>query len=158
MPFSVRAPESGIVIGFSRQPSVADFLKRTLETAGFHAAAVWSTIEDLEIAISRLRPAAVVYEVGFPFDEHWKEFVSLKDRRSFNSTPMVVATAVPPETYRRVGATAVLEIFTRPSGRAVRDAVRSATLNARPATPTVDPSPAAPPSRISTIGLTIGAA
>jgi DNA-binding response OmpR family regulator len=112
------------VIAFSPQPSVADLLKRVLDEAGFTASAAWGSPDELEMLVQRTNPDAVVYEVGFPFVEHWHQLQDLRSRPLLRSIPVVVVSGEPQELYRRVGASAAFEIFTYPNDRGeVRAAV-----------------------------------
>ena len=100
------------VVTFSPQPSVADFLKRIVESAGFASQSASST-DELEALVSTVMPDAIVYEVGFPFSDNWRELVSLQSRPAFRGVPVVITTPDAPELYRRVGVSA-LELFRRP--------------------------------------------
>ena len=123
-----------VVIAFSRQPSVADFMARFLEEAGFAAVPCWSTLDDLEGAVSLHCPAAIVYEVGFPLADEWRRFSDARCRPTLMHIPLVIATPAHPDQYLRFGMAGVLEVFTRPSRRAVEAALRGA----------VDPRPRMP--------------
>ncbi|HKR08223.1 MAG TPA: hypothetical protein VJS39_03460 [Gemmatimonadaceae bacterium] len=123
-----------VLIAFSQQPSVADFMARFLEEAGYAAVACWSTLDDLESAVSAQSPAAVVYEVGFPLAEEWKRFGEARRRPTLAHVPLVIATPATPDQYRRFGISDALEVFTRPSRRAVEAALRGA-VDLRPRIP-----------------------
>lgn len=114
------------IIAFSPEPSVADFLKRIVEDAGFVATAIWSSIEDLEKAVAQQRPFALVYEVGIPFAEKWESFVAAFSRPAFAGIPIVIATPASGEQCRRAGAAATLEILPRPTRDVVTEAIRAA--------------------------------
>ena len=120
----IRAGEP--IIAFSLEPSVADFLKRIVEDAGFVATAIWSSIEDLEKAVVETRPSALIYEVGFPFAEKWEHFLTAFARPAFAGIPIVIATAASAEQCRRAGAAAALEILPRPTRDQVTAAIRDA--------------------------------
>ena len=123
-----------VLIAFSRQPSVADFMARFLEEAGYTAVACWSTLDDLERTVSDQCPAAIVYEVGFPIVEEWATFSEARRRPTLAHVPFVIATPAPPDQYRRCGISSALEVFTRPSRYDVEAALRRA----------VDPKPPIP--------------
>jgi hypothetical protein len=115
-----------VLIAFSRQPSVADFMARFLEAAGYAAIACWSTLDDLECAVASHSPAAIVYEVGFPLADEWERFDEARRRPNLAHVPLVLATAAPRGQYRRFDISEPLAIFTRPSKRDVEAALRAA--------------------------------
>jgi hypothetical protein len=119
------------IIAFSLEPSVADFLKRIVEDAGFVATAIWSSIDDLESAVVQARPSALVYELGFPFAEKWKHFLAASSRPAFAGIPIVIATSASAEQCRRAGAAATLEILPRPTRDQVTAAIRDALAGQR---------------------------
>jgi DNA-binding response OmpR family regulator len=122
---------SAHVIGYSPQPSLADFLKRLLEGAGFTATACWSP-QDLDRDLVKHQALAVVYEIGFPFKENWNNLQQVRLRQPLTDVPFVIVTAEPDELYRRVGARADLTLFAKPSDpRELRDVVATATAAAR---------------------------
>jgi hypothetical protein len=104
-----------VLIAFSRQPSVADFMARFLNEAGYAAIACWSTLDDLEGAVSTHCPAAIVYEVGFPLADEWEGFIEARRRPNLAHVPLVIATPAAPDQYRRFGISKPLAVFTRPS-------------------------------------------
>ena len=114
------------IITFSPEPSVADFLKRIVEDAGFVATAIWSSIEDLENAVAQVRPSALVYEVGIPFAEKWESFLAAIRRPAIAGIPIVIATPASAEQCRRAGAAATLEILPRPTRDEVTEAILAA--------------------------------
>ena len=120
-----------VVIAFSRQPSVADFMKQILEEAGYAAIASWSTLDDLERAVSDHCPAAVVYEVGFPLAAEWERFCEARCRPTLAHVPLVIATPAPPDLYQRIGISQALDVFTRPSRHAVEAALQTAVAARR---------------------------
>lgn len=122
------------LIAFSRQPSVADFMKRFLEDAGYSAIACWSTLEDLERVVSDTQPAAIVYEVAFPLATEWERCCEARRRPTLVHIPLVIATPAPPDLYRHVGMPDALDVFTRPSKHEVEVALRSA-VELRPRIP-----------------------
>ena len=119
-------PTAESIIAFSLEPSVADFLKRIAEDAGFVATAIWSSIEDLENAVTLARPSALIYEVGFPFAEKWEHFLAAFNRPAFAGMPIVIATPASAEQCLRAGAAAALEILPRPTREQVTTAIRDA--------------------------------
>ena len=134
MPASVSLERRELVIGFSPQPSVADLLRRLLEDAGFRAVAVWSTVDDLEAAVRRTNPDAIVQEIGFPFHDHWAQFRDARMRGALRHLPIVIATSGSHDLCVRAGERPAFDIFPRPDNVAiVTAAVREAILAARPA-------------------------
>jgi len=115
-----------VLIAFSRQPSVADFMARFLGEAGYAAIACWSTLDDLEDAAAVHCPAAVIYEVGFPLANEWERFCEARRRPTLAHVPLVIATPASPDQYQRFGIPDALQVFTRPSRRAVEAALRGA--------------------------------
>jgi len=101
-----------VVVTFSPQPSIADFLKRIVDSAGF-ASLPSSTHEELESLVHDVMPDAIVYEVAFPFAENWRQLGQLRTRPEFGHVPFVITTPDAPELYRRVGVKG-LELFRRP--------------------------------------------
>jgi DNA-binding response OmpR family regulator len=119
------------LIAFSPQPSVADFLKKILEKAGFSASACWATPDHLEAAVLQTPPDAVVCEVGFPFAQQWRALTDARRRPALRNVPFVIVTGEPEELFRRVGVRAALSIFSRPDNSAdVRAAVEAAVAPA----------------------------
>jgi DNA-binding response OmpR family regulator len=100
------------ILTYSPQPSIADFLRRIVESAGFAAQAA-STRDELEQLAAVVVPDAIVYEIGFPFSENWHELGQLRNHSAFSGVPFVVTTPDAPELYRRVGVSA-MELFRRP--------------------------------------------
>jgi len=115
-----------VLIAFSRQPSVADFMARILNEAGYAAIACWSTLDELERAVSTHCPAAIVYEVGFPLADEWERFGEARRRPNLAHVPLVIATPAAPDQYRRFGISEPLAVFTRPSKGDVEAALRAA--------------------------------
>lgn len=118
--------ESRVLIAFSRQPSVADFMKRILEDAGYEAIACFTTVEDLERAVSAHNPAAIVYEIAFPLVDELRRFREVRLRRTLARIPIVIATPAPADLYRRWDIDRALEMFTRPSRSEVDVALHAA--------------------------------
>ena len=123
-----------VLIAFSRQPSVADFMARFLAEAGYATIACWSTLDDLEDAVSTHCPAAVIYELGFPLADEWQRFDEARHRPALVHVPLVIATPASRDQYRRLGISNALEVFTRPSRQDVETALRAA-VDARPPIP-----------------------
>src|SRR4029077_2882054 len=103
-----------IVVTFSPQPSVAAFLQRIVDAAGFTADATASTVEELETLVKRVSPHAVVYEIGFPFADNWHQLVQARPRPCLQNLPIVITTGDARELYRRVGVPAAIELFRKP--------------------------------------------
>lgn len=101
-----------VVLTYAQQPSIADFLKRLVDSVGFASLAA-SSPDELETLIQAVVPDAVVYEVAFPFGESWHRLTQLRNRPEFRSIPFVVTTPDAPELYRRVGVRA-MELFRKP--------------------------------------------
>jgi hypothetical protein len=120
-------------MAFSQQPSVADFLKRILEGAGFEAHAVWSSGDDLEQGVCQVRPVALVYEIGFPFADRVDAYFRDKSRPVIGELPTVIATAATRELCASHGLEKMLDTFTWPTAGEVADAVNTA-LAARSST------------------------
>ncbi len=114
------------VIAFSQQPSVAEFMRRILEDAGYDTIACWSTVDDLERVVDESDPAAVVYEVGLPFASELNRFHDVRRRPALAHIPFVIATPAPPDLCQRCGITGALDIFTRPTTRDVEAALHTA--------------------------------
>jgi DNA-binding response OmpR family regulator len=132
--FAAMLRDRHVLIAFSRQPSIADFIARCFEQAGYVAIACWSTLDDLERAVGAHCPAAIVYEVGFPLADEWERFGEARTRSNLAHVPMIIATAAPPDQYRLFGISNPLEIFTRPSKREIEAALRAA-FDPRPRVP-----------------------
>jgi DNA-binding response OmpR family regulator len=121
------------VIAYSSQPSVADLLQRVLDEAGFASSAVWSSPDDLESEVRRCPPAAIVFDVGIPFAEHWRGLQQVRSRVALRGVPVVIATAAPPEVYRSVGVVHAFDTFRRPNDVATVRATVCAAIDAAPA-------------------------
>jgi DNA-binding response OmpR family regulator len=115
-----------IVIAFSQQPSIAEFMRRILEDAGYEAIACWSTVDDLERIVDESDPASVVYEVGLPFASELNRFHDVRRRPALAHIPFVIATPAPSDLCQRCGITGALGIFTRPTTHDVDAALHSA--------------------------------
>jgi CheY-like chemotaxis protein len=114
------------VVTFSRQPSVAYFLKGVLDCAGFTTIAASSSPQELEAAVERVHPDAIVYDVSFPFMENWDQLQELRSR-AIADIPVVITTSEARELYRRVGVSSAIEIFRRPDDvTEIRDAITGA--------------------------------
>lgn len=114
-----------VVLTFSPQPSVADFLKRIVHEAGFASRAT-STIDELQDAATSVAPDAIVYEVGFPFLENWQQLARLRGQVAFRHVPFVITTGDAHELQKRVGVPA-LELFRKPDDLSeIREALRTA--------------------------------
>jgi DNA-binding response OmpR family regulator len=113
----------GTLIAFSQQPSVAEFMKRILEEAGYNTIACWSTVDDLERIVDENDPGAVVYEVGLPFASELNRFQDICRRPALAHKPFVIATPAPQALCHRFGLTGTLDIFTRPTTREVEAAL-----------------------------------
>ena len=74
----IQAARDHIVVTFSPQPSVAAFLQRIVDAAGFTANATASTVEELEALVNNVSPDAIVYEIGFPFTDNWHQLVQAR--------------------------------------------------------------------------------
>lgn len=115
------------VVTFSRQPSVAYFLKGVLDCAGFTTIAASSSAQDLEAAVERMHPDAIVYDVSFPFTENWRQLQELRGRTAIGNIPVVITTSEARELFRRVGVSSAIEIFRRPDDvTEIREAITGA--------------------------------
>jgi DNA-binding response OmpR family regulator len=122
------------IVTFSRQPSVAYFLKGVLDCAGFATIAASSSPGDLEAAVERMHPDAIVYDVSFPFTESWRQLQELRGRSTIGNIPVVITTSEARELFRQVGVSSAIEIFRRPDDVSeIRDAVTGAIRANAPA-------------------------
>jgi CheY-like chemotaxis protein len=103
-----------VTVAFSPQSSVAFFMKNVLECVGLKVAAVTSTLEDLEAIVCRDRPAAIVYDVSFPFALHWQQLQELRRRPALQRIPIIVTTSEARELFRATGCSSAIELFARP--------------------------------------------
>jgi CheY-like chemotaxis protein len=110
----LQAAREHVVVTFSPQPSVAAFLQRIVDAAGFTANATASTVEELETLVKNVSPDAVVYEIGFPFTANWDQLLEARQRPCLQKMPFVITTGDARELYRRVGVPAAIELFRRP--------------------------------------------
>lgn len=114
---------ASVVVTFSPQPSVAEFLRRIVEDAGFVSRAT-STFDELRDAAAFDPPDAIVYEIGFPFVENWRQFTRLRSDPTLRDIPVVITTADARELHRRTGVHA-LEVFRKPDDLSqIRETVR----------------------------------
>lgn len=128
------APGDRIVVTFSPQPSVAAFLLRIVDAAGFRAFATASTVEELETLVKRVSPDAIVYEIGFPFADNWHQLVEARRRPWLEKIAIVITTGDARELYRRVGVLAAIELFRKPDDFSeLRGAILGAIREAAPA-------------------------
>ncbi len=114
-----------VVVTFSPQPSVAEFLRRIVDEAGFAGQAT-STVDDLRQTVHTLAPDAIVYEIGFPFTDNWHQLNDLRALATLRHVPFVITTADARELYRRVGVPAI-ELFRKPDDLTE---IRTAVLDA----------------------------
>lgn len=105
-------PRDLIVLTYSAQPSVADFLRRIASAAGFDSQAA-SSPDELKTVAKRLRPDVVLYEIGFPYADQWQQLTQLRSDAALQDLPFVITTPDASETLRRVGVHA-LELFCKP--------------------------------------------
>jgi DNA-binding response OmpR family regulator len=130
----VQAARDHTIVTFSPQPSVAAFLQRIVDAAGFTANATASTVEELETLVNRESPDAVVYEIGFPFTDNWDQLKRARQRPFLQHMPIVVTTGDAREFYRRVGVPASIELFRKPDDLTeLRGAILGAIREAVPA-------------------------
>jgi CheY-like chemotaxis protein len=130
----VQAARDHTVITFSPQPSVAAFLQRIVDAAGFTAHATASTMEDLETLVKTASPDAIVYEIGFPFADNWLQLEQARKRPLLQNVPIVITTGDARELYRRVGVPAAIELFRRPDDLSeLRGAILGAIHEVTPA-------------------------
>ena len=123
-----------IIVTFSPQPSVAAFLQRIVDAAGFTANATASTVEELEALVNNVSPDAIVYEIGFPFMDNWHQLVQARLRPCLQKMPIIITTGDARELYRRVGVPAAIELFRRPDDLTeLRGAILEAIREAAPA-------------------------
>ena len=116
-----------VTVTFSPQSSVAYFLKRVLDCAGFGVAAALSNQDELESVIHRHRPDAIVYDVSFPFAENWQALQDLRRRSTFHQIPVIVTTSESRQLFRATGCSSAIEIFARPDDvTALQEALRGA--------------------------------
>ena len=120
------APRSSCMIAFSRQPSVADFMKGILEEAGYAAIACWSTLDDLERAVSDHCPAAVIYEVGFPLAAEWERFCEARRRPTLGPLAARARHARSPRPLPACRDFRGPRVFTRPTRHEVEAALEAA--------------------------------
>jgi DNA-binding NarL/FixJ family response regulator len=102
-------------VAFSRQPSVAYFLKGVLDCAGFTVVAALSSPHELEAIVAQTKPKVIVYDVSYPFKESWDALQELRQMPAFSATPVVVTTSEAHALYRALGVSAAIEIFARPN-------------------------------------------
>ena len=128
------AARDQVVVTFSPQPSVAAFLLRIVDAAGFSANATASTVEELETLVERVSPDAIVYEIGFPFTDNWHQLVQARQRPCLQKMAIVITTGDARELYRRVGVPAAIELFRKPDDfTELRGAILGAICEAAPA-------------------------
>lgn len=119
------APRDYVVLTFSPQPSVADFLKRIVDQAGFASRAV-SSIDELHDAAASVTPDAIIYEIGFPFADNWRQLSELRTGAALQAVPFVITTPDARELQRRLGVSAI-ELFRKPDDLSeIREAVLTA--------------------------------
>jgi CheY-like chemotaxis protein len=111
-------------VTFSRQPSVAYFLKGVLDCAGYKVVAALSTADNLEAVVERTKPKVIVYDVSYPFEESWNALQQLRRSPAFSHTPVVVTTSEAAAFRRAVGVSAAIEIFAKPDVNELREVVR----------------------------------
>ena len=115
------------VVTYSPQSSVAFFLKGILDCAGFTTTATFSTPDDFEAVVARVRPGAIVYDVSFPFTANWQKLQQLRSHPALRNIPVVVATSEARELFRAVGCSMAIDIFARPDDVvALREELRRA--------------------------------
>ena len=130
----IEAARDHIIVTFSPQPSVAAFLQRIVDDAGFSANATASTVEELEALVNNVSPDAIVYEIGFPFTDNWHQLVQARLKPCLQKMPIVITTGDARELFRRVGVPAAIELFRRPDDLTeLRGAILGAIREAAPA-------------------------
>lgn len=116
-----------VAVTFSPQSSVAYFLKGVLDCAGLDIIGAFSNADELEAAVQRARPDAIVYDVSFPFAASWQALQDVRNRPALRGIPVVVTTSESRELFRATGYSSAIEIFARPDDvLALRQALRGA--------------------------------
>src|SRR5262245_51582825 len=101
-------------ITFSRQPSVAYFLKGVLDCAGYTGVAAMSTPDNLEAIGAEKKAKVILYDVSYPFEENWNTLQELRQSPAVRNTPIVVTTSEAAAFRRAIGVSAAIEIFSSP--------------------------------------------
>lgn len=121
-----------VIVAYSPQSSVAFFMKDVFERVGLTVNAATSTLDDLEAVVGRDRPTGIVYDVSFPFTQHWEQLQKIRRRRSLRGIPIVVTTSEPRELFRATGCSSAIELFARPNDIAPLKEALLTALNGRP--------------------------
>jgi CheY-like chemotaxis protein len=101
-------------VTFSPQSLVAYFLKGVLECSGLTVSAAASSVADLEECVRRNQPAAIVYDVSFPFSTNWQALQALRSQPALRNVPVVVTTSDARELFRVTGYSNAIEIIVKP--------------------------------------------
>jgi CheY-like chemotaxis protein len=101
------------VVTFSQKASVAYFLKGILDCDGFTVTAAFSSLGDLEEAVWRARPEAIVFDVRFPFAANWEKLQQVRERPALRNVPIVVTSSESRELFCAVGGSAAIDVFAR---------------------------------------------
>jgi DNA-binding response OmpR family regulator len=111
------------------------FQQSGFNTAGCLSSALKRGEIDLASECERLRPVALVYDVGPPYDREWQFLREVLRSTTCIGVPLIVTTTNEERLRRLVGPNEpILELFTKPYDMellldAVMRAARSALLN-----------------------------
>lgn len=126
-----------VCVVFSQERTVADFLKRVLDSAGFATFAAPQDLAALEGFVQAIEPHAVVVDLPSYDEAAWRDLARLRSRSVCRDVPMVITTdAATERPSAMVGpalsSPAVVEMFTRADDlRELRAAVHAAIRTAQ---------------------------
>lgn len=125
-----------VCVVFSHERTVADFLKRVLDSAGFATFAAPPDLAALEGFVQAIEPHAVVVDLPSYDEAGWRALARLRSRSVCRDVPMVITTdAATDRPASLVGpalsSPAIVEMFTRADDlRELRAAVHAAIRGA----------------------------
>jgi DNA-binding response OmpR family regulator len=128
-------PDLVAIINTSEE--VVEFLREVLEDEGYaHTAEAVLTFRrgerDIEHFLAKHEPTVVIWDIGFPYEQNWRFFCTLRDRGVFGTRGVVLTTTNKSALADAVGADMVLEIIGKPYDlETILSAVRREQLRRR---------------------------
>jgi DNA-binding response OmpR family regulator len=96
-----------------------DMLRYLFESHGFVVVSAFTHKirdghTDLETLMRQHRPAAIVYDIGLPYEENWRLFENIRSSPACDGVPFVVTTTNEAQVRKVAGDEPVLEIVGKP--------------------------------------------
>ncbi len=108
-----------IIAIINTSEEVVEFLREVLEEEGYvHISEELLTFRhgerDIAHFLAMHNPAVVIWDIGFPYEQNWQFFCSLRDRGVFGECGLVLTTTNRGALAEVAGTEAILEIIGKP--------------------------------------------